>query len=322
MRRAYGTGTVDSVAISFPGYVQVMRALQLCLLGLFGLSGVTACRLTTHEPPPDAYSGPDGRIATFNVRRLFDTVCESVTCEPGAYEEQPTQGELDARATQIADAIRALDADVIALQEIETQACLDALLSRLGDVMPYGVLGEISEVASVDVAILSKTPIELVAGHRAMYPFFSRELLEAHVRVGGVPVVMLAAHFKAKSNDDPPRRLAEAQASADVVNAIAALEPTALVVLGGDLNDTPGSPPLDALVVDGGLVRVADDISDVEQATYIYNGRLQAIDHLLIAPNGASRRISRSAKAWRGPNGGYGGSDHFALTWDFATDQP
>ncbi|MFN0250968.1 MAG: endonuclease/exonuclease/phosphatase family protein [Kofleriaceae bacterium] len=293
-----------------------MRAL------LLGLLGMTACRLTTYEPPPDAYTGLDGRVATFNVRRLFDTVCESATCEPGAYEEQPTQGELDARATQIADAIRALDADLISLQEIETQACLDALLARLGDVMPYGVLGETSDVASVDVAILSKTPIERVAGHRAMYPFFSRELLEVHVRVGGVPVVMLAAHFKAKSNDDPPRRLAEARASATVVNDIAARESDALVILGGDLNDTPGSPPLDALVVDGGLIRVADDVSDVEQATYSYNGRLQAIDHLLIAPTGASRRISRSVKAWRGPNGGYGGSDHFALTWNFATDEP
>jgi predicted extracellular nuclease len=135
--------------------------------------------------------------------------------------------------------------------------------------------------------------------------------------------VMFAAHFKAKSNDDPARRLAEAQTSSQVMNEVAAREPDSLVILGGDLNDTPGSPPLDAMTVDAGLVRVADDVSDAEQATYIYGGRGQAIDHLLVAPNeGARRRIRRSAQTWRGPNGGYGGSDHFALTSSFATDEP
>ncbi len=291
-----------------------MRTLLVVVLA------ATACRTVTRDPaPPDAYAGPEARVATFNVRRLFDTVCDSRSCEPGAYEELPTEEELDARAMQIAAAIRALDVDVISLQEIESQASLDVLLAHIGDAMPYGVLGEIGEVASVDVAVLSRTPLESVAGHRARFPFMSRELLEVHTTVDGVKVVMLAAHFKSKANDDPSRRLYEARSSATVVNEIAEREPEALVILGGDLNDTPGSPPLDALTLEGGLIRVADDVSTDEQATYVYNGRKQAIDHLLIAPGGASRRIPRSVKTWRGPNGGYGGSDHFALTWNFAT---
>lgn len=298
-----------------------MRAL------LIGLLATSACRdLTHHEPTPDAYTGPEMRAATFNVRRFFDTVCESQVCEPGAYEEVASQGELESRAMQIADAIRALDADVIALQEIETQECLDALLARVSDTMPYGVLGETNEIASVDVAVLSKTPIDLVVGHRADHPLrlpngatttFSRELLEVHVRVDSLDVVMFAAHFKAKSNDDPPRRLAEAQVASSIVNEVAARDSNALVILGGDLNDTPDSPPISAMTA-AGLVRVADDVSEEEQATYIFNGRKQAIDHLLVAPSGAVRRISRSSRAWRGNNGGYGGSDHFALTSDFA----
>ncbi len=303
-----------------------MRAL------LIGLLATSACRTITHQEPPDAYTGPEMRAATFNVRRFFDTVCDSKACEPGAYEELPTQDELDFRAMQIADAIRTLDADVISLQEIESQACLDALLARLTDVMPYGVLGETGDIASVDVAVLSKTPIDLVVTHRAELPLrlpsgattsFSRELLEVHVRVDSVNVVMFAAHFKSKSNDDPPRRLAEAQAASMVVNEVAAREPDSLVILGGDLNDTPSSPPLDALTVDGALIRVADDLYVEEQATYVYGGRGQAIDHLLLGPNTAAvRRIPRSTRAWRGTTGGFGGSDHFALTSNFATNEP
>jgi endonuclease/exonuclease/phosphatase family metal-dependent hydrolase len=260
-------------------------------------------------------------VATFNVRRFFDTVCESTLCGPDDYEEQPTAEAFDARAAQLADAIRALDPDVISLQEIETQVCLDALLARIGDVMPYGVLGEISTTASVDVAVLSRAPLDMVIGHRASEPLlladgttFSRELLEVHTRSpNGVEMILFATHFKSKSGDEPLRRLAEAQVAARVVNDVAANNPAAIVLLAGDLNDTPGSPPLDALTIDGGLLRLADDLPLAAQATYFYSGLGQSIDHILLAPGHATTRVMRSSRAWR-DHGGWGGSDHSALT--------
>lgn len=302
-----------------------------CAPVICGLA-LVACRHVDSTPAPevqDAPRGPQFRIATFNVHRFFDTACASGACGSGAYEELPTQAEFDAKATELAAAIRSLDADVVALEEIETQPCLDALLARLGDAMPYGVLGEIGYDASVDVAIISRTALDEVVRHRDAEPLhlpdgtttsFSRELLEVHVRApSGAPVILFAAHFKAKSNDDPARRLAEAQQAARDVNAAAAAHPDALVALAGDLNDTPGSPPLDALVVSGGLIRVADDLPTNSQATYIYSGRGQAIDHILIAPDRAAARIAQSSIAWRGPGGaGFGGSDHFALSSDFS----
>jgi predicted extracellular nuclease len=294
-----------------------MRPLLVVLLAL------AACREVPPDVEADAQSGTPLRVATFNVRRFFDTLCESQLCGPDDYEEQPTQEAFDARALQLADAIRALDPDVISLQEIETQACLDALLARIGDAMPHGVLGEIATTASVDVAVLSKTPIDLVIGHRASEPLvlpdgstttFSRELLEVHTRSSsGVEVILFATHFKSKSGDDPPRRLAEAQVAARVVNDVAANSPSAIVLLAGDLNDTPGSAPLDALTVDGGLLRLADDLPVAAQATYFYSGLGQSIDHILLAPGHATARVARSSRAWR-DHGGWGGSDHSALT--------
>jgi predicted extracellular nuclease len=283
----------------------------------------TACRST--DPAPSVDAAPARfRIATFNVHRFFDTVCAEGDCGPTSYEELPTQAAFDAKASQLADAIRALDADLVALEEVETQACLDALLARLADTMPYGVLGEIDSPASVDVAVLSRTALDAVVRHRAAEPLrlpdgtvalFSRELLEVHVRA---PVVLLAAHFRSKSSDDPARRLAEAQQAARDVAAAAASRPAALVALAGDLNDTPGSPPLDALVVAGGLIRVADDLPTAAQATYVFNGQGQAIDHILIAPDRRDARLPGSSHVWRSASGaGWGGSDHFALTSDF-----
>lgn len=285
------------------------------LVGL--LVTLAACR-DIHEPvhaEPDA-AAPHLRVATFNVRRFFDTTCDSGACQIGDYEELPSVEMFEARATQIATAIRALDADVIALEEIETQACLDAVLARVD---LHGVLGEIGGTATVDVAVLSKTPIERVVRHREAEPLalpdgrittFSRELLEVHT--GGV--IMFAAHFKAKSGDDPARRLAEAQTSARIVNEVAAAAPDTVVVLAGDLNDTPSSPPLEAL---SSLVRLADDLAPGAQATYYFNGSGQAIDHILLAPTQAARRIPQSSRVWRDAGQrGYAGSDHAALTSD------
>lgn len=299
-----------------------MRTVVVALLVL------AACRPDEGDTP-DAPTVERVRMATFNVRRFFDTVCDSGMCESEDYEVQLLPTYFEQRATQIADAIRALDADLVALEEVETQACLDALLSRLADTMPYGVLGEIDTVASVDVAILSRRPIETVLEHRAANPLtlpdgtvttLSRELLEVHARSdSGRKLVLFAAHFRSKVNDDPARRLAEAQTSARIVNARATQDPDAIVVLGGDLNDTPSSPPLNALVVDGGLIRVADDLSLSAQATYYYQGRGQSIDHLLLAPTAAAARIPHASRVWR-DDGGYGGSDHAALSSDFAAN--
>ena len=284
---------------------------------------LVACR-GSGDSSVDAPIEPRARVATFNVLRFFDTVCDSGNCSSGDYEVQPTQAYFETRATQIAEAIAKLDADVIALQEVESQACVDALLARLPGM--HGVLGEIGDAASVDVVVISKTPLEQVVKHRAANPLtrpdgsttsFARELLEVHVRVEGVKLVMFAAHFRSKSNDDPGRRLAEAQVSGRIVAARGVAEPDALVVLAGDLNDVPGSPPINALTVDAGLIRVADDLPVAQQATYIFDGRGQSIDHVLLAPTSVEARVPRSSRVWRDGTG-WGGSDHAALTSELA----
>jgi predicted extracellular nuclease len=271
------------------------------------------------------------RIASFNVKLFFDTVCQSGACAPADFEQVSSQAAFDARAAQLAQAITSFDADVVALQEIETQACLDALLSRLSGVMPHGALGEIGTAGSVDVAVLSKTPIDQVLGHRNLERLvrpdgsrtnYSREFLEVHVHTADAQeVVLFAAHFRSKVSDDPGRRLAEAQTSRRIVTDLAATLPNALVVMAGDLNDFPGSPPLEALTADGGLLRVAADLAVADQATYVFNGRGEAIDHILQAVTSGGRAVPRSSVVWKG-SGGFAGSDHFALTSDFELPRP
>lgn len=267
-------------------------------------------------------------IASFNVRLFFDTVCDSANCTSTSFEKVPSQASFEARAQEIADAIAALDADVVALQEIETQTALNAVLTRLPS-FPHSEFGELGFPASVDVAVVSRLPITEVHRHQdrllirpdGSHTRFSRELLEVHLDVEGQRAVVFAAHFRSKSNDDPGRRYAEAVAARDIALEVAARTNPSLVVLAGDLNDVPGSPPLDVLEADGALVRASANDPPSEIGTYYYQGQWEAIDHLMVAPSAGGEAVADSFLVIRDSSGGYGGSDHSAVRASFLLPQ-
>ena len=212
--------------------------------------------------------------------------------------------------------------DVVLLQEVESQACLDEIARHLQDLYSVAELGEIGFAASVDVAVLSRGTLRDVRRHRDVpierpdgsQTSFARELLEVEVRLDGRDVIVLAAHFKSKSGDDPGRRQAEAAAARAITVETAALHPDALVVLGGDLNDTPGSAPLDELLAGGDLLRVAEELGE-DDWTYQWNETRSAIDHLLLVI-GSGQYVAGSAEVMHDGRG-WRGSDHACLRATF-----
>lgn len=281
---------------------------------------------TVGEPDLPKPAAADLVVATFNVHLFFDTTCDSGSCGSGDFESAPNQGQFDYRADEISEGIAGFDADVVLLQEVENQNCLDALHMRLGEGYPTAILGETGFSASVDVAVLSRfdtlevrrhsdQPIPLPNGDQT---WFSREFLEVHLDAEGHRLIVFAAHFKSKNDDDPARRLAEATRARAIVDASAAEFPDAVIVMGGDLNDTPGSPPLTALEGDDGLLRVAAELAP-EDWTYTYHDVHSALDHLLQATAATGGQyVPGSALVFRGEgDDGWGGSDHAALRASF-----
>ncbi len=269
------------------------------------------------------------RIGHLNVRRYFDTTCESNDCKAGGFEEVVTEEEFESRTKQLAFGLARLEADVITLAEVESQASLDALQAKLkaeGLDYPVAYLGETGAPGSVDVAVLARGTLESVKTYRKETPLeredgtktqFTRELPEVHLKIGSHAVIVFAAHFRSKADDDPQRRLAEAKATHTIMVATGEANPDALVLLGGDLNDVPGSAPIDALEADGALVRVAKDLPAASQGTYTFGGEKQAIDHIFTTAAGGSAYVAGSAAVVRDGNGGLAGSDHAALHADF-----
>ena len=312
---------------------RMQRALASLLLGLTAAAcnlsamDTSAASAASSDPSETAADAPDHlRIATFNVRRLFDTTCQSGACGPGDFEQVPTQEAFDARVAVLAEAIADLGADVVVLQEVENAACLDALAARLPE-LPTAHLGELGFAASLDVALFSDLPTLAVvshAGDRFPHPdggetSFSRDLLQVHLDAGLRDVIVLAAHFRSKVNDDPGRRLAEATRAGEILALLAASRADALLVLAGDLNDVPTSPPLQAMAAATPLLRAAADLAD--DATYRFDGTHIAIDHIFQALDAAGAYVPGSARVFNGASEwGYGGSDHAALRATFDLD--
>lgn len=286
--------------------------------------------------PRDAGPGPDAtappplgavRVTTFNTHLFFDPICQSGACGHDDFEQQPTEAGFAFRADQIAAGLRSLSPTFVLLQEVETRASLDALEARLSDVLPVAVLGESGYAGSVDSAVLARGELLEVRRHAGgaltlpdgTVTSFTRPLLEVHVALDRARVILFAAHFKSKNNDDPARRLAEAQATARIVEGTARRFPGALVVVGGDLNDDPGSPPLEALTAGGGLLRVAQELPVAGQVTYKGFGG-HAYDHLFQGVAAGGRFLPGHARVTcdeAASPGGFAGSDHCALSADF-----
>jgi len=135
----------------------------------------------------------------------------------------------------------------------------------------------------------------------------SRKPLVGEFVFRGAKVIVVANHFNSKRGDQnadgrfqPPtrgsevQRLQQAAAVRSFVDQVLAVDPTANVVVAGDLNDFQFSPVLQTLTAPGpggpGLVSLIDTLPADEQYTYIFNGLSQVLDHILVSP---SLRVDR-----------------------------
>jgi len=277
-------------------------------------------------PDEDTSSSQTITIATYNVKMFFDTVCDSGSCGSSDFEKLPEDLDFRLHVKSIAESIQKINADIILLQEVETKIALDALFEELSPMYENSYIGEQGYDASIDVAVMGIGEQGMIFKHGSKKiplpnggtTYFTREFMEVHYEIGGKEVIVFPAHFKSKSSDNPDKRLAEAMAAHDILVKATDENPDALIVMGGDLNDYPGSDPLNALSESGELLRVASELTGDDDATYYYNGPI-AIDHIFHAVNASGEYIAGTAEVIKDGDTTYhlGESDHAALSADF-----
>lgn len=125
---------------------------------------------------------------------------------------------------------------------------------------------------------------------------FSRPPLGVHLWLRGsgqddprVEIVLLINHWKSKVEDRPgaqvtgPRRAEQANFVARMAERLSEAHPGAVVLAVGDLNDTPGSLPIETLQT-AGFENLLLRLDREQRYTYIYQGISQPLDAILIRP--------------------------------------
>jgi len=220
------------------------------------------------------------------------------------------------------DAIRTIQADVIFLQEIETEAIMQDILANLPDYRA-ALFGEIGTPASVDVALLAKGDFIKTAKHRNDHTLpdgsnrrLARELLEAVITLdNGSEITVLTTHFVSKATDlEGSRRLAEAQIVRQIIEERLRDNPNTLLAFGGDLNDNPDSPPIMTLTANGLLENSTQGMHNV--ATW----QNYELDYILHSAKLKDKHQHTTILCNPNPGTGFGSSDHCAVKSTYTTE--
>lgn len=126
----------------------------------------------------------------------------------------------------------------------------------------------------------------------------SRKPLAGEFTWNGRPLFVVANHWNSKGGDQPlfgqfqpptlfseAQRIQQAQAVNDFVDAVLAVDPSANVIVAGDLNDLAFSAPLVTLAAGGVLNQLSDTLPASERYSYVFDGNSQQLDHILVSDN-------------------------------------
>jgi endonuclease/exonuclease/phosphatase family metal-dependent hydrolase len=280
------------------------RALALAIAAL-------ACAAPSREPAAAASL----RVATWNVENLFDE-----RDEPGRGDTPVQPAEVARKLERLGAVLRKIDADVVVLQEVENVGLLERLAS--GPLAGRGYrprLVDGLDPRGIDVALLSRVPVERYVSHAADRdasgaPLWSRDLVEAHLRVGGRHVVAFGAHLV--SRRDPtkgPRRASQARRARALADDAAARWPDALILVAGDLNDEPSSAALAPLLADGAWADLGGRLPPDRAWTWAGLGTRVRLDYLLVPRRSAAAAVR--VQVWDGEDV-RAASDHRPLVAD------
>ncbi|PID38161.1 MAG: hypothetical protein CSA65_08620 [Proteobacteria bacterium] len=295
-------------------------------------------RDTINRPRPDVVGhdlqvGPPTKvtIATFNLHNFFDA-----EDDPNTDDDVLKASKVQKKVSLVGAALRRLDADVVALQEIENRALLDRLVKEQLAQQGYEHLHlqPGNDPRGINVAFLSRIPVTRVTSHandyfKSLEPGdsknyrFSRDCLEVELEPSkNRRLVVLVNHLRANDGSKLATRTREAQANRlrEIVDAVLKWTPDANIAIVGDLNDGPesrtlklireGTPPLKELLAGQSLN---------QRYTTFYQGNKSQIDYILTSPGLTADLDAGSAKALH-DDVYSAASDHFPVIASFTVE--
>ncbi len=266
------------------------------------------------------------RLATYNVENLFDPFDDPTLS--GEYDDID-EVTREVRVRAIAEQIRKLDADVLCLEEVESEACLRWFRDTYLEGMGYDHLAsrDVGYYRGVEQSVLSRVPIERVSifegDDATISDMEARRTPEAAKRVNGTwskpqdgapperfqrsplrvdlrteegyALTVFVVHFKA-GRFDHQRELEALQVEA-FVGEMLERNPDANVAVLGDFNATPNQMATKSLRMSPlGLVSAYDWRFDKSAGYDLYNTHAsgRAIDFIVMSPGLAADCVDAS----------------------------
>jgi endonuclease/exonuclease/phosphatase family metal-dependent hydrolase len=254
-------------------------------------------------PPETPVAAPRGAkggeitIGCYNVLNLFDDVDDPYLNDEGTPAKPREQME------HVAKVIRQLDADVLALEEVENRGYVERFIDVFLADMGYEnvVFFEGNDYRGIDVCVLSRFPVGPVISHRHLkFPGpdgttqnFSRDVLVATIEPpDAAPIEVWAIHLKSNSGGrefSEGRRVAEARELRKLLDARLTEKPQTRLVVLGDFNDTFDSETLKTIVGSGATALVCPSMQPGRKPanhpeTYNLEPFRSMIDFILCSP--------------------------------------
>lgn len=176
------------------------------------------------------------KVATYNIQNLFDAEYIGTEYEDYTPKHNWTKRMVDIKLNHTAEVICDLNADILALQEVENSHVLQQLMKRLekiGCAYGYSAITH-KEGAPIQVALLSRFPIIKQRDIQVSYEERVRNILEVEVDIKGHPLTLFVNHWKSKAYKGvESKRIKYAKA---LQSRIAKMPETKEYIILGDLN--------------------------------------------------------------------------------------
>lgn len=262
------------------------------------------------------------RIATYNVRNLF------VAGDAGL-DRSEIKATVALKA--VARVLDLMAADIVALQEVGSQAALTALNSLMREPYAFSQCVPGNSDRGIHLAYLARRPLTLTSlGQDALGDTpalrklqLQRDLLRADLAAGDShqPLTLFAVHLKSKVagpdlalSSDALRAHELAYVLARLATAERAAQPAVLL---GDFNDLPSSDALTALRQSSWVDALAHDQVLTEGKGRLpgsfWPRRRARIDRVLLNP-AAAQRLVRGSTATHASTLAQRGSDHYPVS--------
>lgn len=265
--------------------------------------------------------GGDITVAAFNVLNYFTTLSEDNPAARGA----ETAEEFAIQESKIVAAINGLDADVVALQEIENSVKLgeapDEALSTLVNALNTAAKSKVWDYVRTPAALHDAAITDVITNAIIFKPAvvkpsgeaqtvidetvwdIAREPIAQTFKYGKQFVTVIANHFKSKGNNpadttpqpgqDPynDERVEQAESLLEFANSLSDDKKNAIYLV-GDFNSYAKEDPM-KVFADAGW----DDVLFTKargQYTYTFDGELGSLDHVIASP-AASDRVTKAA---------------------------